>query len=301
VPRLLLVVNGAAQTVTRYARDVIAGALASEFAVDLVETKGPGHAAELAADAVRARVDVVVTLGGDGTINEVVNGLARTDVPLGVLPGGGANVFARSLGLPRDPVEATGILLERLMEPPRAVPLGRIDDRWFHSNCGIGIDATIVRRVETRQFAKRMTGDLFFLWSAVWAFLSEFDRRQAHLTVSFDGEATEAEVFTVVVQNLDPFTYLGERPIRLCPEASLDLGLDVVAMRTMRTTAVSGTLLRAFSGRSPSRRAAVHGHDLHRIVVTADRPVPSQIDGEYLGERERAEITSEPGALLLYG
>src|SRR5262249_929403 len=82
---------------------VIAGALASEFAVDLVETKGPGHAAELAADAARSRVDVVVALGGDGTINEGGNGLAGTDVPLGVLPGGGANVFARSIGLPRDP------------------------------------------------------------------------------------------------------------------------------------------------------------------------------------------------------
>ncbi|HXY71210.1 MAG TPA: diacylglycerol kinase family protein [Actinomycetota bacterium] len=300
MPRLLLVVNGAAQTVTRYARDVIAGALASEFAVDLVETKGPGHAAELAADAARARVDVVVTLGGDGTINEVVNGLAGTDVPLGVLPGGGANVFARSIGLPRDPVEATGVLLERLMEPPRPVPLGRIDDRWFHSNCGIGIDATIVRRVETRQFAKRMTGDLFFMWSAVWAYLREFDRRKAHLTVSLDGDVTE-NVFTLVVQNLDPFTYLGERPIRLCPEASLDLGLDSVALRTMRSTTVAGTLLRAFSGRAPSRRVAVLGHDLRRIVVTADRPVPAQVDGEYLGEREHAEIRSEPGALLLYG
>jgi diacylglycerol kinase family enzyme len=300
VPRLLLIVNAAAQTVTRYARDVIAGALASEFAVDLVETKGPGHAEELAADGARARVDVVVVLGGDGTINEVVNGLARTDVPLGVLPGGGANVFARSIGLPRDPVEATGVLLERLMEPPRPIPLGRIDDRWFHSNCGIGIDATIVRRVETRQFAKRMTGDLFFMWSAVRAFLGEFDRGTAHLTVSLDGQFAE-EAFTLVVQNLDPFTYLGERPIRLCPDASLELGLDAVAMRTMRTTAVAGTLARAFSARSPSRRSTIHGHDLHRIVVTADRPVPAQIDGEYLGERDRAEIRSEPGALLLYG
>ena len=300
MPRLLLVVNAAAQTVTRYARDVIAGALASEFAVDLVETKGPGHAMELAADAARGRVDVVVALGGDGTVNEVVNGLAGTDVPLGVLPGGGANVFARSIGLPRDPVEATGILLERLMEPPRPVPLGRIDDRWFHSNCGIGIDATIVRRVETRQFAKRMTGDLFFMWSAVAAFLGEFDRRTPHLTVAFDGEQTEG-VFTLVVQNLDPFTYLGERPIRLCPDASLDGGLDAVAMRTMRTTAVAGTLTRAFLARPPARRSAVSGHDLRRIAVTADRPVPAQIDGEYIGERDRAEITSHPGALLLYG
>ena len=300
MPRLLLVVNAAAQTVTRYARDVIAGALASEFAVDLVETKGPGHAAELAADAARDRVDVVVVLGGDGTINEVVNGLAGTDVPLGVLPGGGANVFARSIGLPRDPVEATGVLLERLMEPPRAIPLGRIDDRWFHSNCGIGIDATVVRRVETRQFAKRMTGDLFFMWSAVRALLGEFDRRKPHLTVSLDGETTDG-VFTLVVQNIDPFTYLGERPIRLCPEASLDLGLDAVAMRSLRATAVVGTLTRAFSGRPPSKRRAVVGHDLRSVAVTADRPIPAQVDGEYIGERDRAEIRSEPGALLLYG
>jgi len=300
VPRLLLIVNAAAQTVTRYSRDVIAGALASEFAVDLVETKGPGHAAELAADAVGGRTDVVVALGGDGTINEAVNGLAGTDVPLGVLPGGGANVFARSIGLPRDPVEATGVLLERLLEPPRLIPLGRIGDRWFHSNCGIGIDATIVRRVETRQFAKRMTGDLFFVWSAMRAFLGEFDRRRAHLTVTMDAETTEG-VFTLVVQNLDPFTYLGDRPIRLCPGATLEGGLDAVAMRTMRTTSVAGVLVGAFGSGAPERRGAVHGHDLRSLVVAADRPLPTQIDGEYLGERDRAEIRSVPGALRVYG
>src|SRR5205823_1008582 len=179
------------------------------------ETKGPGHGRELAAAAVDRGLDLVVAFGGDGTVNDVANGLARTAVPMAVLPGGGATVVARSLGLPRDAVEAAGVLLERLHEPPRRVPLGRAGDRWFLANAGVGIDAAIVRRVEGRQFAKRMAGDLSFAWSALRVLFSEYDRRTPHLRVSLGDEVVEGAL-TLVVQNVDPFTYLGDRPIRLC-------------------------------------------------------------------------------------
>jgi diacylglycerol kinase family enzyme len=300
VRRLLLIVNVAAQAVTRYARDVIAGALSSEFRVEVVETKGPGHAAELAAGAAERGLDLVVALGGDGTVNEVANGLAGTAVPMAVLPGGGANVFARSLGLPRDAVEAAGVLLERLHEPPRRVPLGRADDRWFLVNAGVGIDAAIVRRVEGRQFAKRMAGDLFFAWSALRVLFTQYDRGTAHLRVTLGDEVVE-DALTVMVQNVDPYTYLGDRPIRLCAEASLDGGLDAVALRSLRTTLVAGLLLRALRSGAPARRGAVYGHDLPLIRVEADVPMPMQVDGEYIGERERVSIESVPDALGLYG
>jgi diacylglycerol kinase family enzyme len=300
VRRLLLVVNEMAQAVTGYTREVIAGALSAEFSVDLVETKARGHAIDLARDAAGRGLDLVVALGGDGTVNEVANGLAGTDTPMAVLPGGGANVFARSLGLPRDAVDATGALLERLHEEPRRVPLGRISGRWFTTNCGIGVDAAIVRRVEGRQFAKRMAGELFFVWSTLRVLFSDFDRRVPHLRVTFDdGEPREA--FTLFLQNVDPFTYFGDQPLRLCPEASLEDGLDAVALQTMRLLPVGRVLLRGFRSGRPLDRGALYGHDLGRIVVESDVPMPLQTDGEFVGEWERVEIESIPGALSLYG
>ena len=298
--QLLLVVNEVAQTVTRYARDVIAGALSSEFRVEVVETKRPGHAGELAAGAAERGIDLVVVLGGDGTVNEVANELAGTSVPMAVLPGGGANVFARSLGLPRDAVEAAGILLERLHEPPRRVPLGRAGDRWFLANAGVGIDAAIVRRVEERQVAKRLGGDLSYGWSGLRVLVSGYDRRTPHLRVRM-GEVDVGGVFTVLVQNVDPYTYLGDRAIRFCAGASLDAGLDAVAFRTLRTTLVSRVVLRALRTGKPLRRAAAYGHDLSAIRVEADVPMPLQVDGEFVGEVQAVSIESVPGALLLYG
>jgi diacylglycerol kinase family enzyme len=300
VRQLLLVVNAVAQTVTRYARDVITGALSSEFRVEVVETKGPGHARELATGAAERGTDLVVVLGGDGTVNEVANGLAGTTVPMAVLPGGGANVFARSLGLPRDAVEAAGVLLERLHEPPRRVPLGRAGDRWFLANAGVGIDAGIVRRVEERQVAKRLAGDLSFGWSGLRVLFSEYDRRTPHLRVAMDDTPHEG-VFTVMVQNVDPYTYLGDRAIRFCAGASLEGGLDAVAFRTLRTTLVARVVLRALRTGKPLRRAAAYGHDLTEVKIEADVPMPMQVDGEFVGEVEAVSIQSVPGALLLYG
>jgi diacylglycerol kinase family enzyme len=300
VSQLLLIVNTVAQTVTRYARDVIIGALSSEFRVEVGETKGTGHAGELATAAAERGVDLVVALGGDGTVNEVANGLAGTAVPMAVLPGGGANVFARSLGLPRDAVEAAGILLERLHEPPRRVPLGRAGNRWFLANAGVGIDAAIVRRVENRQMAKRLAGDLSYAWSALRVLFTEYDRHTAHLRVRM-GDADVDGVFATLVQNVDPYTYVGDRSIRFCAGASLDGGLDAVAFKTLRTTLVARVLLRALRSGKPVRRAATYGHDLPSVRIEADVPMPLQVDGEYVGEVEAVSIESVPGALLLYG
>jgi diacylglycerol kinase family enzyme len=300
VSQLLLIVNTVAQTVTRYARDVIAGALSSEFRVEIGETKGPGHAGELATAAAERGIDLVVALGGDGTVNEVANGLAGTPVPMAVLPGGGANVFARSLGLPRDAVDAAGILLERLHEPPRRVPLGRAGDRWFLANAGVGIDAAIVRRVEERQLAKRLAGDLSYAWSGLRVLFSEYDRHTPHLRVRL-GDTEVDGVFSTMVQNVDPYTYLGDRSIRFCAGASLEGGLDAVAFRTLRTTLITRVLLRAVRSGKPARRAAAYGHDLAFVRIEADLPMPLQVDGEYVGEVEAISIESVPGALLLYG
>ncbi|HEY1331567.1 MAG TPA: diacylglycerol kinase family protein [Actinomycetota bacterium] len=300
--RCLLIANANAQTVTRYGRGVIARALSAEFNVTLAETQGPGHATEMARDAADGGVDLVVALGGDGTVNEAVNGLALTDTPLAILPGGGANVFARALGIPRDPVEAAGALLERIDDKPRRVSLGRVDGRYFVVNCGVGLDAAIVQRVERRQFAKRAAGDLAFLWAGLRTFFIGYGRREPKLELHWgdDLEHQAAGMFLILVQNTEPFTYLGERALNFTPGASLDEGLDFLALDTLRIPTVLRIAVQSFgSGRHVRNAHVTHVRNQHRIVVEAATPMPVQADGEFVGERERVEIVSVPEALSL--
>ena len=301
--RVLLIANANAHTVTPYAYDVISRALAADTRLETVETKRSGHATHVARGAAHEGVDLVVVLGGDGTVNEVVNGLARSDTPMAALPGGGANIFARGLGMPNDPVEATSWLIERLDKPPTRIPLGRLDDeRWFVSNCGFGFDAAIVKRVERRQFAKRLAGDAFFIWTALRVFFAGYDRRHPHLTIRWGDEPEEhhERLFLAITQKADPYTYLGKRPMRLCPEVSREGGLDLVALDRMRVATVLRTALQTFAGaRHLSYKHVVSLHDQARIQIESDRALPVQADGELIGERTRIELTSVADALAI--
>jgi diacylglycerol kinase family enzyme len=298
--RLLLISNANAHTVTPYRLEVIAAALSAQFSLELVETKSRGHATETARQAVEDGVDLVVALGGDGTVNEVANGLVGSDVPIGVLPGGMANVFARSLGIPPDPIEATGLLLERVDSLPRRVPLGRIDGRYFVANCGVGLDAAIVRAVERRQRTKRHIGDLFFVWTGLRVYLFGYGRRKPHLEMSWGPGLQERreDLFLAIFQNVSPYTYLGERPMRVCPEADMDGGLDGFAVSTMRIRTILPTALKAFRAHPKLRgRRILYVKDQPAFLVKCDRPMPLQMDGEYIGEREEVLIESIPNAL----
>jgi diacylglycerol kinase family enzyme len=279
---------------------VIARALAAGTHLEVVETKRQGHATHVASGAAHDGVDLVVVLGGDGTVNEVANGLAGSDTMLAVLPGGGANVFARSLGMPVDPIEAAGHLLERLDAEPTRIPLGRIEDRYFVSNCGVGLDAAIVREVEHRQFAKRFAGDGFFVWTAVRVFLFHYSRRRPKLHVSWGEGLHERRdgLFLAIVQKADPYTYLGKRPMRVCPEVTRDGGLDLLALDRARTPTVLRVALQTFGSASHVKnRHVVYLHDQHRIRVECDEPTPVQADGEFLGERIAVELGTVPDAL----
>jgi diacylglycerol kinase family enzyme len=301
--RVLLIANANAHTVTPYASDVISRALASDSRLEKVETKRQGHATHVARGAAHEGVDLVVVLGGDGTVNEVVNGLAGSRVTMAALPGGGANVFARSLGMPNDPIDATGWLLDRLDKPPARVPLGRVDDeRWFIANCGFGFDAAIVRNVERRQFAKKVAGDAFFVWTALRTFFSGYDRRHRHVRVSWGADLEEERdgLSLAIVQKADPYTYLGSRPMRLCPDVRRGAGLDLLATDGMGIASIVRLALRSFGeDASPSSKRAVRLHDQARIRVVGDVAMPVQVDGEYLGERTAIELRSVPDAISI--
>ena len=300
--RALLVVNPMATATTPAVRDVLAHALASEIKLDIVQTEARGHATSLARQAVLDGLDVVVALGGDGTVNEVVNGLLSqgpmTGIPaLAVVPGGNANVFARALGLPASPVEATSHLLEALAQGRRrSVGLGLADDRWFTFCAGMGMDASVVRRVERKRAdGRRASPALYVRQGLKQFFLSE--RRT--LTMVAHPEHGEPEpIGLALVCNTTPWTFLGPRPVVPCPEASFDTGLDLFALRRLGTFTTLRHLRQILSSHPRPRGRAVLGlHDQAGFRLTADRPTPLQVDGDDLGDRTEVVFRSVPRAL----
>ncbi len=318
--RALLIVNPRATTTTPRVRDVLARALESEVKLDLAETDHRGHAIDLARQAARDGMDVVVCLGGDGTVNEVVNGLLAdgpgTDVPaLAIVPAGSTNVAARNLGLSRDPVEATGEIVSALRAgSARLIGLGRLDQRWFTFNAGMGFDAEVIRRVEQRRRRGAPATGGLVVRSAFRQFLTDTERRHAPLVLTRPGSEPVAGVFAALVSNSAPWSYLGDRPVNASPAASFDAGLDVLALRRMRlagTLHTAAGMLRA-GGAGPGTRRARAGegddgvrqpfrflqlHDQAEVRLAADRPMAVQVDGDYLGERQSVLLVAVPDAL----
>jgi len=301
-PTALLIVNPAAHGVSPGEEDPIVGALSRGFVVEVAETKSSGHATELASAAGSDGLDPVIVLGGDGTVNEVANGLAGTATALAVLPGGEANILARSLGIGRDALRAARALAGRAGADPRAIPLGRVNDRWFVANCGVGFDAAIVREVERNPGAKKRAGDFFFLWTGLRQFVAGYDRKRPQLDLAWgpDLEHHADELFLAIVQNLDPYTYFGRRAMRLCPDVRLDAGLDLLALDSFAARHVLPVAVSSFVRARHQRKPHVmYASDLPRIDVRCRRPMPAQADGEYLGEITEAEIGSVPNALRI--
>jgi diacylglycerol kinase family enzyme len=309
--RALLIVNPHATSTTRLRRDVIARALASAVELETVETRYRGHATGLAAAAASAGYGLVITLGGDGTVNEAVNGLLRrapggeppTAPPaLAALPGGSANVFVRALGLPPDPVDATGEVLDALTARRcRSVGLGMADNRYFVFNSGMGIDAEVVRAVEGRRAHGRAVSPALYLRMATRQFYRLTDRRNPAVTVDLPGAGHDGPLFWCTVSNTTPWTYLGRRPVSTNPQASFDSGLDVFGMRSLSTVSTLGTLRQMLAERAdpPRGRGILARHDIAELTLRADRPVAFQIDGDYVGEREQVRFRSVPDALRI--
>jgi diacylglycerol kinase family enzyme len=308
--RALLVVNEQATTTSARSRDVLVRALRSAADLEVAYTRRRGHATALAARAVTS-VGLVVTHGGDGTVNEVVNGLmsagtSAADRPaLAVVPGGSTNVFARALGLPRDWAEATGAILEALRNGggdlrSRTIGLGRADERYFTFCAGLGLDAAVVRRVEQARLRGRTSTPGLYLRSTVRHLLT---RRRRHapgiaVEVATPDQPGAEQLATVIVQNTAPWTYLGDRPIDPNPDASFELGLDVLALRALRVPGTARTFGQMLAGRSaPHGRQVVRWHDLAELTLRADTPQPFQVDGDYLGERDKVQLTAVPRAL----
>jgi diacylglycerol kinase family enzyme len=303
--RAVLVVNPNATATTARTRDVLAAALSSDLRVDTFETKGRGHATELAIQATETGSDIVVALGGDGTVNEIANGILsgglRPGLPaLAVVPGGSTNVFARALGMPASAVDATGQILEALREGrSRRVGLGKADERWFTFCAGLGLDAAVVERVEAKRAKGKRSTHALYVRSAVNRFYFATGRRRPCLRLHAPSLLEPRDVFAALVCNTDPWTFLGDRAVRPCPEASFDLGLDVLALVRMSTAATLRASSRFFAkDPRPRGTSAFLLHDQAEVTVEAiGDPLPFQVDGEALGPRTKVHLTSVPSAL----
>jgi diacylglycerol kinase family enzyme len=309
--RAMLLVNPKATTTNARTRDVLIRALGAAVELTVEETRYRGHAASLAATARAKGYDVVAVLGGDGTINDPVNG---DDAPLLddpsagrpaliVIPGGSANVFARALGLPNDPVESTGAVLEALREGRRrTVGLGQAlwegQSRYFTFCSGMGYDAEVVRAVEGLRGTGRKATPTRYVNTALRHYLAT-DKRHPAMRLTGPGIPTAEGVFMAIVSNTSPWTYVGSRPVRPTPWASFETGLDLLGLRRMGLISL-GSVIRHILTESealPSGRHLVQLHDEPEFTLTADRPVAFQLDGDYLGERETVTFRSTPNAL----
>jgi diacylglycerol kinase family enzyme len=287
-----LIVNPFASGVTEPRVRTVEHELARVAQVRTLLTERPGHAIELAATA---KADAIVVFSGDGGFNEVLNG-ASGSLPLGVLPGGGTNVLARALGLARHPEAAAREVADALAEGrTRLISVGRVNGRRFGFNAGIGFDAELVRRVDAlgRREDGRRPGDAAFIAAAARLVAGHHGRFDPALEVRGLGRAAFA-----LVANCDPYSYAGPLALHVAPEARFELGLDLVAPREVQGAAVARLLRYVLRGRGQQRSQDVlYAHDLDRIEIECDRPLPLQADGEDLGDVERAVFEAERGAV----
>jgi diacylglycerol kinase family enzyme len=305
--------------------------LGSQLELETAQTQYRGHARELAAASAAEGYELVVTFGGDGTVNEVVNGLMNAPVPdlsgasacagagageatgavarpaiarpaIAPIPGGSANVFARTLGLPPDAPSAVRRVLASVNNgKPRTIGLGQAGDRYFTFSAGLGVDAEVMADIDRLRARGRQASTGLYLRTTVRRYYLITDRRRPALTLDAPGQPPVTGLFMGVVTNSSPWTYLGSRPVRPAPHTDFNSGLDLFALRRLRTLTTLAALRHMMHANEelPSGRDVVSAAALTGLTFRADRPIAFHIDGEYLGETEGVAFRFVPDALCV--
>jgi diacylglycerol kinase family enzyme len=301
--RMLVIVNPYASTVSDRLKNLVVYALRGRYDVEAVDTQQRGHATDICRESAHEGYDVVVAFGGDGTVNEALNGLAGSPTPLTCLPGGATNVYCRVLGIPPEIVDATEHIL-RLADDwrPRHVDVARVNDRHFGFSSGIGLDASVVDRVDRRPHLKVRLGEYYFTYAAVTTFMRRYLVSPPMLEVEAEGRTIEG--VTAVFQNTTPYTYFNRRPIELGEETDLVSGtLSGVVLRRANPIDMPTVIWRAFSRRARILRHrridGFSGARNARVRSLDGREVPIQVDGDYIGDVTEAEYGIEPRALVV--
>jgi diacylglycerol kinase family enzyme len=300
--RVLLIVNETATAVTARRRVLVQRVLGADHKLEVEETSRRGHATRIARGAALDGVEVVVVLGGDGTLSEAADGLAGTSTALAPLPGGSTNVFARSLGIEYDSVQAAERLVVSLARRNfRRIGLGVADGRRFLFHAGLGLDAAVIAQVERRSFLKRYGTHPLFVAMTVDTWLRHYDHRRPRFRVELgDGEVVGESAFAIVA-NQRPWAYLGRRPLTVAPEAGLDVPLTLTLFRSLDLSMLLGGAASALQG---GRHLMHHPKvaqrtDVRSLTVSGYGPFPWQVDGDYLGDTEHLTISWAPDALTI--
>jgi diacylglycerol kinase family enzyme len=302
--RALLIINPRATSMSGRDAGLVVRALGSRLELDTQQTEYRGHAGELAAASAAHGYDLVVTFSGDGTVNEVVNGLMQIPNPPAIapIPGGGANVFARTLGLPADAGSAVQRILAAVESGERRkIGLGLAGDRYFTFSAGLGLDAEVIADMERQRAVGRRASPFRYMWTIVRRYYAGTDRRRPALTLRLPGEPQVSGLFMGVVTNSSPWTYLGSHPVRPA-HADFVSGLDLFALRRLRTLTTLATLshmMHANNEELPTGRDVVSAAALTELTFVAERPIAFHIDGEYLGETESVAFRFVPDALCV--
>jgi len=305
--RMLIIVNPYATTVSDRLKNLVVYALQGRYEVEAVSTEAQNHATEIGREAVDGGYDIVVAFGGDGTLNEVANGLAGTDIPVSVLPGGSTNVVARSLGIPNDVVDATEHLLgcaDRF--EPRAIDLGIANGRRFVFACGAGLDATAANQVDSHPRMKHRFGPYYYTWATVKSFYAQYMRDPVRLSVETPNGSSEG--VTAICQNSTPYSYFRGRELHVCEGVELDsrsLSLAVLRRATQRDAPFIAARVLGSRSTAGDHRHIDHfqGIDGARIESAsrdssgAWRSFPVQVDGDYIGLHTELELKLDPAAL----
>ena len=303
--RMLVIVNPYATTVSDRLRNLVVYALRGRYEVDAVDTEGRGHAIELCREAALEGYDVVVAFGGDGTVNEAANGLAGSQTPLTCLPGGATNVYCRLLGIPPEIVDATEHILGLADDwRPRTADLAEVNGRAFTFSSGVGLDASVVERVDAHPRLKARLGEYYFTWAAVATFSRRYLLNPPQIEVRVAGETVRG--VTAVVQNARPYTYFNRRPIDFAEGTELDSGtLACIVLRRANPLDMPTVIWRTFS-----RRARVLAHrqvsgfdglDGLELRSLDGRAIPLQVDGDHVDDVQEAVYGIRPGGLQVIG
>ncbi len=299
--RMLIIVNPYATTVSDRLKNLVVYALRGSYDVDAIDTEARDHATELTREAAREGYDVVVAFGGDGTVNEAANGLIGTDTPLTCLPGGRTNVYCRLLGIPVDVVDATEHLLWMADDwRPRPVDLGLVNDRAFLFSAGVGLDASVVEKVDAHPRLKARFGEWYYTVTAVRTFNRRYLINPPRFEVSIGEERLDG--VSAIVQNGAPYTYFGRRPVHLAEGATLDSGtLAGIVLRRASPVDIPTLIFRALAkpARFTRHRQVESFTGVESLEVTSyeSRPLPLEVDGDYVGDVTTASFNVIPGGL----
>ncbi|MGA0857158.1 MAG: diacylglycerol/lipid kinase family protein [Candidatus Nanopelagicales bacterium] len=300
-----LIVNPFATTSSGWSRELIVRSVKAMFQTEVYVTNERSHAITIAREARKRESKYIIVLGGDGTVNEVINGLLDETVLeyeqpiLAVIPGGLANVFTRSLGFSADAISATGEILESLEQhQTRKISLGTFNDRWFSFNAGIGLDAGILSAMEALRAEGRKASPGGYLITGLKHYFDDTLQYPPNIHLENDRGETIEDAAMVIIQNAAPWSYVGPLSLDFATEASFDHGLDAVALTELTPSSIAAYLAEAAARIPTERRSKLSWlHDCNEIQISATRPYPAHVDGDSIGDVTFVRVVHHKDAL----